>query len=601
MKKTAWKRTLGILLAASICLPNISVLAAGAAEGESAIMEEQNSVEDIRTVNESENSGFAEDKTFEIVQENVNEQTVENTDSEKGDRANSWRYKDGELLPSILRGEQYRTWPTDIPGAVGYGIDVSEHQGIINWQKVKAAGVDYAIVRCGYGMNLPGQDDDYWYKNADACEQYGIPFGAYLYSYADSIEKAKSEAEHVLRLVNGYNLSYPIYYDLEESSVRSKLSSSQIADIAETFCRIIEDAGYEVAIYANTDWFTNYLTDSRFDQWDKWVAQYNDICTYTGEYSMWQCSSKGIVDGIAGDTDLNIDLGAYVGGNSVDGRRIVKSGGKIYGYEGAYKLYGAQKILKYWYYFDKSKDGAAHIGWRTDGTKTYYYDENGRLAQGAKKIGSYWYYFAGNGTMYTGWRTDGTKTYYYDENGCLAQGAKKIESYWYYFAGNGNMYTGWRTDGTKTYYYDENGRLAQGAKKIGSYWYYFSGNGNMYVGWRTDGSKTYYYDNEGRLSQGAKKIGSYWYYFAGNGTMYTGWRTDGTKTYYYDENGRLAQGAKKIGSYWYYFAGNGTMYTGWRTDGTKTYYYDKNGRLAQKAAFIDGRWYNFKSNGELIG
>ena len=119
MKKTAWKRTLGILLVASICLPNISVLAAGAAEGESAIMEEQNSVEDIRTVNESENSGFAEDKTFEIVQENVNEQTVENTDSEKGDRANSWRYKDGELLPSILRGEQYRTWPTDIPGAVG--------------------------------------------------------------------------------------------------------------------------------------------------------------------------------------------------------------------------------------------------------------------------------------------------------------------------------------------------------------------------------------------------------------------------------------------------------------------------------------------------
>ena len=251
--------------------------------------------------------------------------------------------------------------------------------------------------------------------------------------------KAKSEAEHVLRLVNGYNLSYPIYYDLEESSVRSKLSSSQIADIAETFCRIIEDAGYEVAIYANTDWFTNYLTDSRFDQWDKWVAQYNDICTYTGEYSMWQCSSKGIVDGLAGYTDLNIDLGAYVGGNSVDGRRIVKSGGKIYGYEGAYKLYGAQKILQYWYYFDKSKDGAAHIGWRTDGTKTYYYDENGRLAQGAKKIGSYWYYFAGNGTMYTGWRTDGTKTYYYDKNGRLAQKAAFIDGRWYNFKSNGEL------------------------------------------------------------------------------------------------------------------------------------------------------------------
>ena len=466
-------------------------------------------------VKEKGTPNSTEEKKAEEIQageaENIE---IANENPENEDRANSWRYKDGEPLPSTLRYEQYGTWPTDIPGTVGYGVDVSEHQGIIDWQKVKAVGVDYAIVRCGYGMNLSGQDDDYWYRNADACEQYGIPFGTYLYSYADSIEKARSEAEHVLRLVAGYDLSYPIYYDLEESSVRSKLSSSQIADIAETFCDIIEDAGYEVAIYANIDWFTNYLTDSRFDQWDKWVAQYNDTCTYTGKYSMWQCSSRGIVDGITGYADLNIDLGASIGG-----RRIVKSDGKIYGYEGAYKLYGAQKILRYWYYFVESEDGAAYIGWRTDGAKIYYYDENGRLAQGAKKIGSYWYYFAGNGNMYTGWRTDGTKTYYYDENGRLAQGAKKIGSYWYYFVGNGNMYTGWRTDGDKIYYYDEEGHLAQGAKKIGSYWYYFAGNGNMYTGWRTDGTKTYYYDENGRLAQKVTFIDGRWYNFKSNGEL----------------------------------------------------------------------------------
>ena len=84
------------------------------------------------------------------------------------------------------------------------------------------------------------------------------------------VAKAKSEAQHVLRLVEGYDLSYPIYYDLEENNVREKLSTKEIADIAQAFCDIIEAAGYEVAIYANTDWFTNYLTDSRFAQWDKW-------------------------------------------------------------------------------------------------------------------------------------------------------------------------------------------------------------------------------------------------------------------------------------------------------------------------------------------
>ena len=81
--------------------------------------------------------------------------------------------------------------------------------------------------------------------------------------------------------------------------------------------------------------------------------------------------------------------------------------------------------------------------------------------------------------MYTGWRKDGEKTYYYDEEGHLAQGAQKIGPYWYYFSGNGNMYIGWRKDGSKTYYYDEEGHLAQKATKIDGKWYYFSSNGEL--------------------------------------------------------------------------------------------------------------------------
>ena len=234
--------------------------------------------------------------------------------AEENDDANSWRFGKGESDRSKSSYLQYVTWPENIEGTVGYGIDVSEHQGVIDWAKVKKAGVDYAIVRCGYGQNELYQDDKYWYKNADACEKNGIPFGTYLYSYADTVLKAKSEAQHVLRLIEGYDLSYPVYYDLEESAIRAKLSKSEIADIAEAFCSIIEDAGYEAAIYANTDWFTNYLTDKRFDQWNKWVAQYNTTCTYKGSYNKWQCSAEGKVNGITGNVDLNIDLGAALDG-----------------------------------------------------------------------------------------------------------------------------------------------------------------------------------------------------------------------------------------------------------------------------------------------
>lgn len=229
--------------------------------------------------------------------------------AEKEDRANSWRFNDGELIPQKSNRAAYTTWPT-VDGAVANGIDVSVHNGSIDWSKAKKSGVDYAIIRCGYGMNQTDQDDSQWKNNVEGCIKNGIPFGVYIYSYADSVERAKSEAEHVLRLVKGYHMDYPVYYDLEEKSVRDKLSTTQIADIAEVFCDKIENAGYNVAIYANKDWFSNYLTDERFSKWDRWVAQYNTSCTYEGKYTMWQCSSSGIVNGIGGQVDLNIDFGS---------------------------------------------------------------------------------------------------------------------------------------------------------------------------------------------------------------------------------------------------------------------------------------------------
>lgn len=197
-----------------------------------------------------------------------------------------------------------------ISGATMKGIDVSKWNGQITWKKVAASDVDFAIIRCGYGDDIKSQDDEYWTRNVTKCEEYNIPYGVYIYSYATTVKQAKSEAAHVLRLVAGHTLNFPIYYDMEDSC-QANLSKTKRENIANAFLTAIKAAGYECGIYANLNWWTNYLPTSLAEQtsW-KWVAQYNDnACTYTGTYQMWQCTSEGTVDGIKGNVDLNFWFG----------------------------------------------------------------------------------------------------------------------------------------------------------------------------------------------------------------------------------------------------------------------------------------------------
>lgn len=254
--------------------------------------------------------------------------------AEAEDCANSWRYEDGSLRQDknvfTKTAIEEQAWTKvdgvfvnangeEIKGATLKGIDVSHYQEKIDWEKVKKTEVAYAILRCGYGQDLVSQDDAYWADNAESCTKYDIPFGAYLYSYATTVEKAVGEAEHVLRLVEGYDLRYPIYYDLEDKTLRA-LSNKELAKIAKAFCDRIEEAGYEVGIYANVDWFENKLTDTSFDQWGRWVAQWGDACTYTKKYNMWQCTEDGKIDGITG----NVDIDFVIGENTlVKGKKIM--------------------------------------------------------------------------------------------------------------------------------------------------------------------------------------------------------------------------------------------------------------------------------------
>lgn len=241
--------------------------------------------------------------------------------AEKEGVENSFRYKDGKLI--IPSGQLTRSATRAIKpaNATEQGIDVSSHQGEIDWEKVKSTGqVDFAIIRCGFGMDQVDQDDKYWEHNTSECERLQIPYGVYLYSYADSVAKAKSEAKHVIRLIKGKNLTYPIYYDMEESTVLNakSMTTTKAAQIAQAFFSTLEAAGYNnLGVYSNATRFNSKLAEGKltadiFDQYPKWVASYNDTCTYQGSYHMWQYSKVGTIDGITENTvDLNYKIGNW--------------------------------------------------------------------------------------------------------------------------------------------------------------------------------------------------------------------------------------------------------------------------------------------------
>lgn len=180
-------------------------------------------------------------------------------------------------------------------------IDVSDWQGNIDWATVRNH-IDGAIIRCGWGKDVEKQDDAKFHQNVKGCIDNGIPFGVYLYSYAVTTERAESEAQHVLRLLEPYKgkLSYPVYLDLEESGTQKGA-----VERAKVFADIIEKAGYWCGIYANEWWWKTYLKDG-LDQYTKWVAKYSgEPKGISGTYDIWQYSSKGTVPGINGNVDMN--------------------------------------------------------------------------------------------------------------------------------------------------------------------------------------------------------------------------------------------------------------------------------------------------------
>lgn len=190
------------------------------------------------------------------------------------------------------------------------GIDVSHHQGDIDFAKVKAAGIRFVMLRAGYGWENPSvQTDQKFYQNYAAAVKAGLPCGAYHYSYATSAAEARQEADFFLKIIDGCRLAYPVAFDMEDKC-QANLGREALTDIAIAFCRKMEEAGYYTCVYTNLDWSRNRLDMGRLKPYDLWFARYSDAPGCDG-IGMWQYSSSGRVNGINTDVDLDIAYRDY--------------------------------------------------------------------------------------------------------------------------------------------------------------------------------------------------------------------------------------------------------------------------------------------------
>lgn len=194
------------------------------------------------------------------------------------------------------------------------GIDVSKHNGKIDWDAVKSSGlIDFAIIRSGFGVSSPNQKDPYFEYNYAECKRLGIPVGVYHYSYATTTSSASSEADFVLELLKDKQFEYPIYFDIEEER-HVKLSRDLCTQIVQTFCTSLETAGYWAGVYSFDSFFGSNLDASIRKRYATWVARTpkkakddgKTILIPSFEAGIHQYSFRGSVPGISGEVDLDI-------------------------------------------------------------------------------------------------------------------------------------------------------------------------------------------------------------------------------------------------------------------------------------------------------
>lgn len=196
-------------------------------------------------------------------------------------------------------------------GEAKFGIDVSKWNKEIDWDKVKEAGVQFAIIRVGYRGSSTGAlvEDPYFEKNIRGAIASDIPVGVYFFTQAVNEVEAVEEASMVIKLCERYKLSYPVFLDTESAGGKGradKLDAETRTLVCEAFCSTIKNAGMDAGVYAGRNWFNENLISDRLEKNIIWLAEYRETPLYQGYYQMWQYSSNGSLDGIEGRVDMNL-------------------------------------------------------------------------------------------------------------------------------------------------------------------------------------------------------------------------------------------------------------------------------------------------------
>ena len=372
------------------------------------------------------------------------------------------------------------------------GIDVSRWQGDINWSQVAADDVSFVML----GTRSKGAVDPYFHRNIQQASAAGVKVGVYIYSLAMTPEMAVEEANFVLNLIHDYPVSYPVAFDMEDST-QGTLSKDELAAIANAFCGRISEAGYYPVIYANDNWLANKLDMSKMN-YPVWVARYSAKPAYQNPV-MWQATSTGAVNGISGNVDIDFQFKDFTSVIPANTWRTIN--GQTYYYQN----YAKQKNNWIqddgtWYYMNG--DGLVSRGWLNQSGKSYYLDDS-------------------NGKMITGWKSDSGKWYYFGSSGALSKGWINDNGTWYYSNQEGVMQTGWLDDGGERYYLKGSGAMATGWREMDGAWYYFEGSGRMAKGVIDVGGLHYYMDpSTGRMAAGTTvDIGGVAYTADGNGVL----------------------------------------------------------------------------------
>lgn len=226
--------------------------------------------------------------------------------------------KDGETVKGeqVIQGAKY-SFDTDgalVTSSGTLGIDVSKWNGNVDWNAVKNSGVSYVIIRCGYRGSTTGAmiEDPMFKTNIQGALNAGLKVGIYFFSQAVNEVEAVEEASMTIGLIKNYNISYPVFLDVEPSGGRADgIDRNTRTQVIKAYCETIRNSGYTPGLYANKTWLESYINAGELSSYKIWLAQYNTAPTYSGKVDMWQYSSKGTIGGISGNVDMNLSYMGY--------------------------------------------------------------------------------------------------------------------------------------------------------------------------------------------------------------------------------------------------------------------------------------------------